>query len=335
MIVRTSVHSASRLVLTSIACLSLGATARADEAADTAAARQIGGDGVMLAEAGKCKQAIEKLERAEKLHHAPTTAERLGECEVEVGKIVSGTERLNRLLREPLPPNAPPAFTAAIERARKVLQTAQPKIANLRISVKAPPGTQISVQVDGEAVPEAILDNDRPTDPGAHKITATAQGFFPASTGVTLGDGDSRPVSLELQPDPNAPPPPQPTTPGPDNGSSSQTSSGSRLPAYVAFGVGGLGLGVGIVAGAVVASRASSLSRDCDANKACPADQQSHIDAAKTWATISTVGFIVGGVGLGTGLVLLLTGGKSSTTTARPHVSPVLGANYAGIDGTF
>jgi hypothetical protein len=70
----------------------LASTGHADEAAENiAAARTLGIQGVQLAEAGKCPEAIEKLTRAEALHHAPTILGRLGECQVNVGEVVIGT----------------------------------------------------------------------------------------------------------------------------------------------------------------------------------------------------------------------------------------------------
>ena len=47
---------------------------------DMAAARSLGTAGVQLADKGDCVTAIPKLDAAEKLFHAPTTLERLGEC---------------------------------------------------------------------------------------------------------------------------------------------------------------------------------------------------------------------------------------------------------------
>ena len=47
--------------------------------ADTAAARGLAVDGLKLAEAGKCNEAIDKLARAEKLHHSAIVQGRLGD----------------------------------------------------------------------------------------------------------------------------------------------------------------------------------------------------------------------------------------------------------------
>src|SRR5450755_5120662 len=123
-----------------------------DDAENKAAARTLGIQGVQLADAGKCPEAIEKLQRAESLHHAPTILGRLGECQVAVGQVVAGTENLNSVVREPLAPNAPKVYRDAQDRAQKVLATAMPKIAHLTISV-VPPEAKPTVTVNGKPIP--------------------------------------------------------------------------------------------------------------------------------------------------------------------------------------
>ena len=179
---------ASRVRRVTTACiLALGAAfvpARANAQGtpspeDIASARALGIEGVRLAEAGDCASAIPKLQAAENLFHAPTTLDRLGECEVSLGHVVAGTETLNRVVRETLAPNAPSAFVAAQHRAAQVLATAQPRIGKLRIHVDGAPADKVSVTVDGANVPPALFDVDRATDPGTHEVKATG-GRIPA-----------------------------------------------------------------------------------------------------------------------------------------------------------
>src|SRR4029078_8570956 len=106
------------------------------QAENVAAARSPGPQGIKLADSGDCKGDIEKLSRAESLYHAPSILARLGECQVQVGQIVLGTENLNRVVREQLASNAPKAFRDAQERAKGVLNNALPKIARLTVRVE-------------------------------------------------------------------------------------------------------------------------------------------------------------------------------------------------------
>src|SRR5262249_10307746 len=145
---------------------------------ETAAARALAVDGLKLADAGKCADAIEKLARAEKLHHAPIVLGRLGECQITQGKMVDGTENLRKVLREPLPPNASAALVKARERAQSALDAAKPKIAYLMISVKGSASATAAITVDGQAMSSALLDTERPSDPGEHVVEASAQGFL-------------------------------------------------------------------------------------------------------------------------------------------------------------
>jgi hypothetical protein len=346
--------------------------ARAEEpppsASDTALARTLGSEGVQLADAGNCPAAIEKLERAEKLYHAPTILGRLGECQVSVGKIVAGTENLQRVVRESLPPRAPKAFVDAQARAQKVLDAALPKLAKLKIHVEAPPGVTPTVTQDGEPVSNATLDLDRPADPGVHKIEATAPGFRTARSEAALAEGASGSVSLRLEPDPNATTPagapagapaapgaypaasapPDPNTPasapvygGPAAPASAETSGSSNVPAYLLLGAGVAGVAVGSIFGAKVLSKKSSLDQVCGEKSRCPPTAQGDIDSMRSAATLSTVGFAVGGVALGAGVIMLIVSKSSSssadakTSPAQATLMPLVGPTSIGLSGSF
>jgi len=286
-----------------------------------AAARTLGSEGVELATAGKCADAIPKLTRAEALFHAPTTAVWLGECQINTGKIVAGTETLNRLARETLPTNAPPVFRESQERAKRLLAQALPKIAELRVTLDAPPSAKPEVKVDGAPLPAAMIDVGVPTDPGAHRIDVTAPGFVPATTNVTLGDGESRQATLRLEVDPNASTATAAVSPSPAVAPAAERAEPKRkgrdytVPIVLA-GVGVVGLGMGTLFGALASGTQSDLDAVC-VNKACPRTAQSDIDALDTQTTVSTVAFVVGGVALAAAGVLLFVPRGPARVTAE------------------
>lgn len=313
----------------------------ADEAADTATARALGIEGVTLADAGRCKDAIEKLDRAERLHHAPTTATRLAECEIETGKLVLGTERLQRIIREPLAPNAHPAFVAAVGRAQTLLDATLPRLATLRLSVSGPPAGKLSILIDGEPTSEATLDTNRRIDPGAHEIQVRAPGWLASNVSTSLVEGETRNVVVELKPDPKGVSSDEATS---ANGQKADTAPGSKVPAFVAFGVAAVGLGFGIYGLTAVDDRQSQLSNRCSSNNVCPNELRPVLSEAKTWATVSTAGFITAGVGASVGALLLVLRGSSEAkapaktgtrASQRASVSPVVGIGSLGIDGVF
>lgn len=305
------------------------AQAEEDSATETAAARALAVDGLKLAQAGKCEEAIPKLERAEKLHHSPIVLSRLGECQVSAGKLVEGTEMLRKVLREPLPANPSPALSKAYERAQTVLDAAKPKIAGLTVSIAVPPGADLKLTVDGQAVPNTLVDSELPADPGEHVVEASAPGYLKSSARVSLGNADKKTVTLKLEADPNAPPPVVPSAsqetsvaPAPQQAPTAATSASvpppipaqgsSRAPAYVSWGVGLVGVGVGTAFGLMTLKDKSDLKKQCDGNS-CPQSQQDAFDSAKRNGNISTVAFAVGGAGLVLGTVLYFSLGSSSS----------------------
>jgi hypothetical protein len=323
---------------------------------DTAAARELGTEGVRLADAGDCAGAIPKLAAAEKLFHAPTTLGRLGECEIKVGKLVAGTEHLQRVVREPLPPNAPGAFVAAQKRAQETLAPALPRIARLKVHVEGPPPDKVSATIDGTPMSSALLDVARPTDPGNHEVIAAAAGFNAASARVILVDGGESSVSLKLDPDGSAAstPPPQlpgaapaptaptaaalpgatPPPPPPPTAPQRETQGSSPTGAIAALVVGGVGVGVGTVFGILAMSAKSTLDGECGPTKKnCP--DQSHIDSLNSDALVSDIGFGVGVVGLAVGGILLATHHFDVGKSSSPRITPFIGLGTAGVRGAF
>ncbi len=305
--------------------------ARADEAADIAMARTLGVEGVVLAEGGNCKEAIGKLEKAEKLHHAPTTATRLAECEIDRGLLVAGTERLQRVVHEPLLPNAHPAFVSAVARARATLDATLPRLASIRTHVGGACTSPV-LTVDGEPVSEAAIGAERHIDPGAHRLRVTASGCFPFEASLHLAEGQSKVVEVVLRADPSAAPRAG-LRPAAEEGRRDDSERRTIVPALVAFGLGATFAGVGIGGGVVVASSTASLDQSCE-NKVCPPAASSDLDRAKTWATVSTVGFVAAGALAATGLTLLLLSPKTDgRQTMRAQATFGLGS--AGLSGQF
>lgn len=318
-----------------------------------AAARLLGTDGVRAALAGDCRTAVDKLTRAEALVHAPTTALPLAKCEIQLGKLVAGTEILNRLVNEVLPANAPEPWVDAKKQAQPLLDASTPRIGKLRIHVDRPAGAtgDVAVTIDGTPIPSVLLDNDRPTDPGAHHVTATASGMTTAQTDVTLAEGQSQGVSLRLTALPagapavaSAPGPASSPAPAPALASAPAPAPASpnRGPAYVVLGIGVVGVAVGTIFGVVALGNKSSLNSDCPAGKnACPVSDASTVSSLNsslnTNAAISTIGLGVGVVGVALGGYLFLSASSSSDApkTGAIDVHPWLGPGSAGVNGTF
>jgi hypothetical protein len=327
--------------------------------ADVAAARELAIEGLKLAETGQCIPAVDRLSRAEKLHHAPIVLGRLGECEIAIGRIVDGTEDLRRLLREVVPSNPTPALVKALARAQGVLDQSKGRIALLNISVREP-ATNVTVTVDGQLVPQALFDRGRPTDPGEHNVEATAPGYLKASRVVNLTPGEKQELNFRLTLAPESPVNPkaatatvgahksqvprQPSSKTPQNttdnssvSNEARTESPSYTPSYVLWSVGAASAAVGGVFGFLALKGKRDLDKSCTGNS-CPPSSQSQLDSARRDATLSTVLLATGGGLLAVGTVVYLVTG---TNTEKPpsntsaSVEPVLGLGQVGLQGVF
>jgi hypothetical protein len=292
-------------------------------------ARTLGTEGLRLAEAGNCAAAVDKLSRAERLHHAPTTLTRLGECQVSLGHYVEGTENLRHVVKEHIEPSAPAAFLAAQQRAQKSLDAALPHIGKLRIDVAGPAAGDVALRVDGQSVSSASIGMERPVDPGAHTVEATAPGYKAGSGRIEVADGGSQTVSLTLERDVTAT---TQTTHIVEQSGPKTTTTTHRVywPAAVAFGVAGAGVALTAIFGSIAAVKKSDLVTACGGGTSCPPSEQGAFNDVSTFASVANVGLIVGGVAAAVGIVLLVAAPRR-TETVVVSASPF----GASLSGTF
>lgn len=344
-------------------------------ATEVAAARAMAIEGIKLADAGRCDEAVDKLARAEKLHHALVVLGRLGECQINQGKLVKGTENLRKVLREVLPPEAPVVLTRARERAQSVFDKAKGRIGALYISVKGPRDpASVSVSVDGEPMNVVLLEADRPTDPGEHLVEVSAPGFISAAGRVNVGVGDKANVVINLEPDPRAQITINSRALNPIAGSPASSADGTLAPAprtselsteadatalgnewsaepdrtaaYVAWTAGGAGVIAGSIFGLLALEGKNELDRQCT-NNLCPSSSQDRLDSARLASTLATVSFALGGAGLGLGTYFYFAAEPSEEGSTASDDAPVassrsrasagawIGLGQVGISGQF
>jgi hypothetical protein len=336
------------------AALSLSPSAIAQSDADRATARELGLQGFAALDAKDYATAEDRLRRADKLVHAPTLMLGLARALGGQHKFVEAQEMYQRILREGVPPGAPEAFRTALDDARKEVGAVSPLIGGVTIVVQAQGGGEVpneKVAIDGNPVNVASLGVRRAIDPGPHVLTITGDGFKPAEVRFTVPEGGAVDAPVTLEKDPNAvvAPPPPPTVPtaptalppplpppGADRLESTESFPG-WLP-FVGFGVGAAGLILGGVTGALALSDHSKLAGECSAGS-CDQSHKSDVDSYHTVATLSTVGFIAGGVGAAAGAILLIL--QPKPVSVQPsgatglHVTPLLGPTSFGASGTF
>ncbi|HSO32601.1 MAG TPA: hypothetical protein VLT33_08795 [Labilithrix sp.] len=317
--------------------------------ADIAQARQLGQQAQTAYDAGNFAESEKLWAAAAKLYAAaPTLTLGLARTQAKLGKFVAAQESYNRIIREWSSVASPaPAFKDALEAAKNEVGAVSAKVASVVVTVEGP--TSPVVTIDGQAVPAAALGLKRPVDPGAHVIKASADGFKPSEQRFQVAEGGSAEAKLKLEKSAEVavvPPPPvggaqatEPPAEAPKKGGSSKTL------ALVAFGVGGAGLVVGSITGIIAIGKHGDLKDKCP-DGTCPASAQSDVDSYKSMGTISTIGFIVAGVGGIAGAVLLFTAPKETTARADASrfatvqtkgvtMTPYFGGTSAGVSGHF
>ncbi|RLB57976.1 MAG: hypothetical protein DRI90_17310 [Deltaproteobacteria bacterium] len=286
--------------------------------ADRATARALYVEGQKALAAGDFQAAADKFLRGESLFHAPTMLVGLARAYVGLGKYVGAMESYNKVIREELPEKAPKAFVTAVEEAKNEVVGLDEKIGWVTISVDGPSDPVVMLD-DGE-VSVASLGVKRAVNPGDHLVKVTAAGYLPAQQEFSIGAGATQEVALTLEAAPEG----ATESPGGGDGTGSAADGSTlRLVGFIGLGLGGAGLVLGAITGGLAIGKHGDLSDSC-IDGSCPPDQQDNLDSYETMGTMSTIGFIAGGVLAATGLVLVLVAPSGDGDGADQASSPVL-----------
>jgi hypothetical protein len=292
-------------------------------AADKETARSLLNEGDRKYAAKDYKGALDAYQGAHSIMGVPTTGIEVAKAQEALGLLVEARDTLLSITRLPAQPRDPAAFTKARDDAKARAPGIAARIPSIRFTVTGPsPGAEIAVSVDGQALPSASASLPRKVNPGHHRVTVSSQGFVEQTREVDVEEGKEAPLSFVLAAGPGGAPPvggPAPVVesagpgaPPPDTGTSEKSSL-----AYVGLGVGALGV-AGIVVGTVFGLKASSKWSDAKAQcnpfpTNCGTTGAGLGDDAQGAATVSTVGFIVGAVGVATGAVLWFAAPEKKT----------------------
>ncbi len=201
------------VVVTSVP--SLNAFAQQPEAAsdaDKASARALFFKGHAAFEAKDFSQAARLFKQSDELYQAPTALLWLGRSLAESGKLVEAQQRLREAISRKLPANPSAGFLAAVKNARTEADALQARLPSVVIT--AEPTENVTVTIDGVAIPSAALGVSRFVDPGQHIVNGTAPNYLKRSETITLTEGQRLSQSLALVPDPNATTTPKPNGDG-------------------------------------------------------------------------------------------------------------------------
>jgi hypothetical protein len=260
--------------------------------------------------------AEQALRRAGELDSSPQTQIDLAAALAAEGKLVEASRLLHAVADGAV---VSPATRRLHDQVKKALLEIEPRIPWLQVDVGGPSAGVAHTTIDGK---EVDASSEAPFDPGDHQVAVAAEGFEGAERKVSLREGAHEHLHLDLAPIAKAPPP---------------KSGGSSAPAIVFLSLGGAGLIVGGAAGVAALMQAKDARSQCTGNL-CPPSAASAIDRSKLSGTISTVGFIAGGVGVGVGLIWLIASpgsAKKAPSKESAGVTPWIGLGEAGIRGSF
>ncbi len=301
-------------------------------AAQKETARSLMAEGRELREQHDLKAALARFQAADALMSVPTTGFELARAQADLNQLVEARSTIRRLLAEPAREGEPVPFQEARSKAEALDAELDARIASLRLVVQPLDPRQLTrIAIDGDAVTGgAAVGMLYRVNPGHHRVSAqTANGSAEAE--VDVGEHEVVDVALEFHPDA--------TREAATTSESPEPSSGVPTVTYVAGGVGLAGLIVGGVTGALALSSKHSAEASC-VDQRCPPSTWSDLDHAHSYATVSTVGFIVGAVGIGVGIGSFLlarppSGAATNAPTLRANVSFTNQASTFSVSGRF
>ncbi len=294
-------------------------------------------EGKRLMAEGKYIEACPKFAESQRIDPGAGTLTALALCHRGEGKTASAWSEFKEVISLARRDNRKDREQVALDNVAEL----EPKLSRLRVVVDpAAEGQHIEIHIDDTVVTRAAFGQPLPVDPGTRRILATAPGKKPFETTVQVGaEHDDKSVNIpKLEDDPRAieaigeRSAPAPSAPPADR--AAKTSGEQRLvvPTLISLGVGVVGVGVGTIFGVQALGTKSDLDGVCEPSRKCGPSARTDIDSLKTSSTISTVGFVVGGVGLVGAAVLYIVGRPSKETTTAT-VRPVVGPH--GVGATF
>jgi hypothetical protein len=276
--------------------------------------------------------ASDKLEKAYALLPVPSLGLWSGRALVKVGKWVEATDRFLEATSLQVPSGEYAVQKQAQADAALELKELRPKVPVVTVQVEGAAVADCTLSVDGQTVSSSLLTSGRLMNPGKHVIEGR-RGSDQARVELTVSEGQRPTVVLKFEA-PIAPaaavvvaPPPAPPPPRPTNESS---GSVQRTAGWVTLAAGGVGLVIGGITGGIALGKKNELedNPNCSGDRCAPSEK-GKVDSYNGMTTVSSVGFIAGGVLSGLGIVLLVT--APSSASAQAFVGP----QSVGVRGRF
>jgi len=296
-------------------------------AAEKETARKLVKSGRAKQKAGDLAAAIEDLKAAHAIMNVPTTGLALGKAQIDAGRWVEARDTLLSVTRLPVAGREPYQFTKARKQAKSLATELEPRIPQLELELRGVPKDEpVVVKVDDVEIKTEAISAPLSLNPGSHVVVASI-GDREKRTEVSLSEGSKAALVLDLSgiAGDEAPPPRPPPQP----------EGGSNLLVPIGFGIAGAGVLVGSITGLMAISKKSSAEKSCVDGR-CPPSTHDDIDAGRSLGNVSTIAFVVAGVGAGIGIWGLMS--PTPTHAEKPPAASAslwVGVGSAGLRGRF
>ncbi|MCB9590176.1 MAG: hypothetical protein H6718_32480 [Polyangiaceae bacterium] len=282
--------------------------------ATRAEARRLGYDGLSAFEAKRWAVAYERFRAAEELVHSPVFVLYMARAKLKLGDLLEASRLLASVERSGRP-GEDAAWQRARDDAAHELVELERRIPKLVVQAEPAPANY-GLQVDGEA---AKLGEPLRLNPGKHTVTLLVGQQRRVETLELAPAEGTRKLVLKLEegssPPRKATAKATETPPQGDVGQDTQGDEATGVPAWLSFGMMGLGavsLGVSGFAWLKANDQADAAKENCQGN-VCPEENQGAKDDALLYANVSTWTLIGGAALVVGGGVLWLTSSDSKT----------------------
>ena len=288
--------------------LTLSLSVKAAHAQDSAAAADLlFNDARAAMAAKKFDVACAKFRESNRLDPAVGTLFNLANCEAQRGHLVASLA-LYRQVLEKLPRDDPRASVAKAQ-----VQSLDARVPRLTIRARGDMPAGTTVNVAGLVLSPDSLNSPLPLNPGSYAISVVAPGRATQEFSITLAEGDVAEFPVFVGPSTSASPPrvapaavvtsSQPIRAGDDDDRKTR-----GLLAYMGIGVGAAEITLGIITGLFGLHEEALGNLNCsDVTRTCNQPGYDANQSAKSLATVSSVGFVVGVLAGGAGTYLWLT----------------------------
>ena len=320
----------------------------ADESAELDRARELAIEGIVQFDAGHNEVALENLASAYQLVRLPTLALYQARALVRLGRWVEALALYDEATELPITTGDVDTQKRACADAAREGAELRPRIPRIAVEVQGVDIGIVTLRVDGDSVPAAELQaGTYRVDPGPHLVEAQA-GDQTQRTTLTLEAEQTQRTTLVFEPVATVSVVPTPTGPWPPatvtENPAAVSPPGTERPGldrrsipngvtWAALGAGTAGVVVGATAGAMALEKRGWLKDHCQGTD-CPPEYHGDVDIYRRERIVSAAGFVVGGAGVATSIVLLFVQRRQSPTVGR-RVTPWLGIDHAGVAARF